>query len=62
MTTKKVEKEPLWCEDCGDDPEGRRFRCPRCNQLVCGWCWNHVHQLEMDKAKVVPSDSSKGAK
>lgn len=39
----KTGKEPLWCEDCGEDPKGRRSRCPRCKLLVCGWCMNHVH-------------------
>jgi hypothetical protein len=36
------------CEDCGDDCQ-RRTRCPHCGQLVCGWCYSHVHgpQLEL---------------
>lgn len=40
--------EPLACEDCGESiPVGRRrVRCPHCKQLVCGWCYNHVHGLE----------------
>jgi hypothetical protein len=41
--------ETRYCQDpeCGEEiPKGqRRFRCPRCGLLVCGWCWNHVHQL-----------------
>ena len=33
------------CETCGDEMEAgqRRVRCPYCNKLVCGWCFNHVH-------------------
>lgn len=39
------------CEDCGDDALGRRTRCKRCGLLVCGWCYNHVHNLPMNGFK-----------
>jgi hypothetical protein len=34
------------CDDCGD-PTKRRKRGPHCGQLVCGWCWHHVHKLQL---------------
>lgn len=36
-------KEPKYCEDCGDEVETRRTRCPNCGKLVCGWCYYHIH-------------------
>ncbi len=30
------------CEDCGEECR-RRYRCPYCGLLICGWCQNHVH-------------------
>lgn len=33
------------CDDCGDET-GRRKKCPHCGQMVCGWCWNHVHSIQ----------------
>ena len=44
--------EEIKCEDCGDEMEKgqRRFRCKRCNKLVCGWCLNHVHNEEMQSS------------
>jgi len=38
-----------FCEDCGDEMLTRRIRCPHCGQLVCGWCYNHVHGLQIVK-------------
>lgn len=35
-------KKPIECDDCGD-PCVRRTRCKSCDQLVCGWCYHHVH-------------------
>lgn len=34
---------PKYCEDCGDEVETRRTRCPNCGKLVCGWCYYHIH-------------------
>lgn len=44
--TKGLAKE---CEDCGDEVPfpRRRFRCRHCKKLVCGWCYNHVHGLQL---------------
>ena len=33
------------CEDCGDDVEGRRVRCPKCGVLLCSWCYHHSHKV-----------------
>lgn len=33
------------CEDCGDAVTKRRIRCPKCKQLICTWCYYHVHKL-----------------
>lgn len=33
----------LACEDCGEDPYGRRIQCVHCGLYICGWCWHHVH-------------------
>lgn len=33
------------CEDCGDEVEGRRVRCPNCGQLLCSWCYHHSHKV-----------------
>jgi hypothetical protein len=43
------ELERSCCEDCGEIPEreARRIRCPRCNKLVCRWCYHHVHAAEL---------------
>jgi hypothetical protein len=37
------------CEDCEETlPKGqRRRRCRRCRMLVCGWCYNHVHAIDL---------------
>ena len=35
--------ETKYCEDCGDECETRRTRCPNCGKLVCSWCYYHVH-------------------
>jgi hypothetical protein len=35
--------EPKYCEDCGDEVETRRTRCPNCGKLVCSWCYHHIH-------------------
>jgi hypothetical protein len=40
------------CEDCGEETK-RRFRCPRCKMLICGWCWNHVHSFSKNEADAV---------
>ena len=35
------------CEDCGEETTGvRRIRCCHCHQLVCGYCWHHIHRCE----------------
>ena len=34
------------CEDCGEEA-GRRVRCPRCNLLVCPYCFHHTHKLNI---------------
>lgn len=41
------------CEDCGEEtPKGeRRWRCPNCGSLVCGWCRHHVHEFAAARAK-----------
>lgn len=46
------EMKEIKCEDCGDEMEKgqRRFRCKRCNKLICGWCLNHVHNEEMQSS------------
>lgn len=31
------------CEDCSDECETRRTRCPHCKKLVCRWCYHHTH-------------------
>ena len=35
--------EKKYCEDCGDECETRRTRCPNCGKLVCSWCYYHIH-------------------
>ncbi len=30
------------CEDCGEEVR-RRILCYHCGDLVCLWCWHHVH-------------------
>lgn len=46
-----VKKPKILCEDCGDDmqPTQRRRKCSKCDKLVCGWCFNHVHRLRGEK-------------
>ena len=41
------------CEDCGDEAR-RRTRCPNCGKLICGWCYNHVH----NRQELPPSGSN----
>lgn len=45
------------CEDCGDDALGRRTRCPNCNLLVCGWCYNHVHGNPLNRTHIGPAQA-----
>lgn len=57
------------CEDCGEDAN-RRIRCKSCGLLICSWCFNHVHEMEIhDTGKVSgesrlprPSDREEGKK
>lgn len=37
------------CEDCKETMRSneRRVRCKLCNQLVCGWCIHHVHNVHV---------------
>jgi len=37
------------CEDCGERDASRRRRCKRCDLLVCGWCFHHVHSIPLGK-------------
>ena len=49
------------CEDCGDEVEGRRVRCPNCGQLLCSWCFHHSHKVFAEIAqanKRLQSDAS----
>lgn len=34
------------CHECGDDCK-RRTRCKRCDQLVCRWCYHHIHNAHL---------------
>jgi hypothetical protein len=38
---------PRFCEDCGDEipANERRRRCQYCGEMICGWCFNHVHAI-----------------
>ena len=31
------------CEDCEEEVNTRRTRCPHCGLLVCRWCYHHGH-------------------
>lgn len=44
------------CQDCGDDCQ-RRTRCPNCGQLVCRWCYHHIHNLELPANKAIQADT-----
>jgi hypothetical protein len=38
------------CEDCGEECR-RRTRCHHCGQLVCPWCWHHVHGCQPNHSR-----------
>ena len=45
------ERPPIHCMDCHEEmPKGkRRICCPHCGMLVCGWCYNHIHGLVVQR-------------
>lgn len=48
---KEILSRERFCEDCGDQMTGRRFRCLNCRLLVCAWCIGHVHTDSRKQAR-----------
>jgi hypothetical protein len=39
------QEKPRKCEDCEDEVDHRRLRCPHCKLLLCRWCYGYTHGL-----------------
>lgn len=49
-----MKKEPILCDDCGDELERgtKRHHCLNCGLMVCGWCWICTHQPAREEQNI----------